>query len=304
MKVEKLPENIRPSSDSLVSVKKMGNITEVRYMQRKTGGIIQKIDKDSYVDTRTGEVKDFIHSDKRIENLENVTRSLRNLRDIINTNVKDVKKCLWVTLTYAENMTDSVRLYNDYRTFNMRFQRFLKNKGLPKCEYIAAAEPQGRGAWHLHTLYLFPRKAPFIENFTLATLWGHGFVSISSLKNIDNVGVYLSAYLSDIDVLKALNTVDFGNKNIKIVTADGKTGERRKKAVIKGLRLRLYPTGFRIYRLSRGIKIPEVYETTESEAMQELDGAALTYEKTVQLSDNGNIINQINYRHFNSKARK
>jgi hypothetical protein len=131
MKVEKLQENIRPSPDSTVTVKKMGNITELRFMQRKTGGIIQKLDKDSYVDTRTGEVKDFTHSDIRIANLENISRSLRNLRDIINTNVTDVKKCLWVTLTYAENMTDSIRLYNDYRKFNMRFQRFLKNNNLP-----------------------------------------------------------------------------------------------------------------------------------------------------------------------------
>jgi hypothetical protein len=186
----------------------------------------------------------------------------------------------------------------------MRFQRFLKNKGLPKCEYIAAAEPQGRGAWHLHILYLFPRKAPYIENSTLSMLWGHGFVSISSLKNIDNVGVYLSAYLSDMDVIKALNTVNFENKNIKIITADGKSDNRRKKAIIKGARLRLYPTGFRIYRLSRGIKKPEAYETTEAEAMQKINGAALTYEKTVQLSDDGNIINQINYRHYNNLKKE
>ena len=304
MKVEKLLENIRPSPESTVTVKKMGNITEVRDMQRKTGGIIKKIDRDNFVDTRTGEVKDFKHSDVRIENIESISRSLRNLRDIINTNVTDVKKCLWVTLTYSENQRDSVKLYNDYRTFNMRFQRFLKNKGLLKCEYIAAAEPQGRGAWHLHVIYIFPHKAPFIENSTLSALWGHGFVSVSSLKNIDNVGVYLSAYLSDMDVLKALNTVNFENKNIKIVTSDGKSDNRRKKSIIKGARLRLYPTGFRIYRLSRGIKKPETYETTEAEAMQRISGAALTYEKTVQLSDDGNIINQINYRHFNKKAKK
>jgi hypothetical protein len=305
MKVERLPENIRPLSDSTVTVKKMGHITEVRYMQRKTGGIIQKLDRDSYVDTRTGEVKDFIHSDARIENIESVSRSLRNLRDIINTNVTDVKKCLWVTLTYAENMTDGVRLYNDYRKFNMRFQRYLQNNGLPKCEYIAAAEPQGRGAWHLHIIYIFSRKALFVENSTLAMLWGHGFVSISSLKGIDNVGVYLSAYLSDMDALKALETVDFEkNKNFKIVTADGNSDNRRKKAILKGARLRLYPTGFRIYRLSKGIKKPEIYETTEAEAMQEIKGDALTYEKIVQLSDDGKIINQINYRHYNNLKKE
>ena len=69
--------------------------------------------------------------------------------------------------------------------------------------------------------------------------------------------------------------------------------------------MRLYPTGFRIYRCSRGVKKPTVYETTEEQAMQEVKDAVLTYEKTVQLSyDNGRIINRINYRHFNKMPDK
>lgn len=39
-------------------------------------------------------------------------------------------------------MKDKIRLYDDYRKFNMRFQRYLLNNNLPKCEYIACAEPQ------------------------------------------------------------------------------------------------------------------------------------------------------------------
>lgn len=50
-------------------------------------------------------------------------------------------------------------------------------------------EPQGRGAWHCHLLYIFDLvKAPYIANKTLSDLWGHGFVKISKLDNVDNVG--------------------------------------------------------------------------------------------------------------------
>jgi hypothetical protein len=289
MRIERIKENTKTGlcPDSLVTVKQMGNITEIRYMLKRTGGFICKLDKESYYDIRTGEVKAFNKSAARIENKESVSRSLKNLRDIINTNVTDIGKVLWVTLTYKENMTDNVRLYNDYRKFNMRFREYRQRKNLPMCEYIATAEPQGRGAWHLHILYIFPAKAPFIKNKALADLWGHGFVSITSLKGIDNIGVYLTAYLSNLDI-----------------TAELSEDNRHKKAIIKGARIRLYPTGFRIYRCSRGIRKPKIYETTEGAAMREVKGAVLTYEKTIQLSDDdGRMINRINYRHFNQKKR-
>jgi len=186
-------------------------------------------------------------------------------------------------------MLDNAKLYHDYRKFNQRFKRYLKNNNLPNCEYITTAEPQGRGAWHLHILYIFEKKAPFIRNKVLAELWGHGFVKITSLKNIDNVGVYLTAYLSNLDITEELT----------------EPTNKHKKSIVKGARIKLYPTGFRIYRCSRGIKKPFVYETTEEQAMQEVKNAVLTYEKTIELAyDNGRVINRINYRHFNKKSNK
>jgi hypothetical protein len=264
----------------------MGHITEVRYMVKYNGGLIHKIDKYSYYDIRTGEIKDFNLSITRNENKESVSRSLKNLRDIINTNVTSYKKVLWVTLTYKENMQDHKRLYDDYRKFNMRLKRYLLNR----FEYIATAEPQGRGAWHLHILYIFKKKAPFIKNEILSKLWGYGFVNITSLKGIDNVGLYLTAYLSNLDV---------GNEIKDIAKSENR------KAIIKGARIKLYPTGFRIYRTSRGIKKPTIYNTTEDEAMKKVKDDVLTYEKTIQLTNSdGKIINLINYRHYNKKINQ
>jgi hypothetical protein len=304
MRSEKIA-NVRPPPESMVTVKKCGNITELRYQQCSMGGSIQKWDKDNYIDLKTGEFKEFKHSDVRVSHLENISRSLRNLRDIINTNVTNPDNCQWVTLTYRENMTDTKRLYSDFHNFNKRYQNYLKKNNLPKCEYIAAAEPQGRGAWHLHIIFIFPEFSPFIENDTLAKIWGQGFVKITSLKNVDNIGVYLSAYLGDMEAPKDIDIEKFKENNkFKIVNAVDENGIKGKKAIIKGARLYFYPTGFNIYRHSRGIKRPEIYETTEAEAMQKLGGAVLTYEKTVQLSDDGKVINQINYRHFNDLKKE
>lgn len=304
MRSEKI-DNVRPPPESIVTVKRCGNITELRYQQCNTGGSIQKWDKDNYIDLKTGEFKEFKHSDLRVSHLENISRSLRNLRDLINANVTNPANCQWVTLTYRENMTDTKRLYDDFHNFNKRYQNYLKNNNLTRCEYIACVEPQQRGAYHFHVIFIFPEKAPFVENDKLAKIWGQGFVKITSLKNVDNVGIYLCAYLADLEAPEDIDIKMFKENNkFKIVTADGEGGKKCKKAIIKGARLYFYPTGFNIYRHSRGIKKPEIYETTEAEAMKELGGTVLTYEKTIQLSDDGKIINQINYRHYNALKKE
>jgi hypothetical protein len=202
-------------------------------------------------------------------------------------------------------MTDSKRLYHDFRKFIQRLRYYLESNKLPYVEYIAAAEPQGRGAWHLHGLLLFPKKAPFIPNAELSRLWGHGFVKIISLKNVDNVGVYLTAYLGDMDFMDAFGKVDISSDKLKEITITDGNNNRRKKAIVKGARLRLYPTGFHVYRASRGIKKPVIYECTEAEAMEDVRGQTLTFEKSIQLSDDaGEVFNVIHYRHYNKSASK
>ena len=113
MNVERISEHLRPAPIQYVTVKEMGNITEVRFMTNEMGAVIQKIDKDRYRNLITGQVLEYKHGSSRGDSVKNVAQSLKRLREIINTNVTDTKKCLWATLTYAENMTDHKRLYED-----------------------------------------------------------------------------------------------------------------------------------------------------------------------------------------------
>ena len=257
-----------------------------------------------YVDKRTGEVKEFCHSENRAESKASVAQSLRKLRDLINANLTDPETALWVTLTYAENMRDTKRLYEDFRRFWQRLRYYLDKQGHPPAEYIIAAEPQARGAWHLHCLFLFTEKAPFIPNSDMARIWGHGFTKTKSLKGIDNPGLYLTAYLGDMELSEALRTGSPRGKITEASTID-EQGKRQKKAVIKGARLRLYPPGFNLYRTSRGVKRPEIWQTTEAEAQKMIHGAPLTYEKTIAVTNEaGNVKNIINYRQYNIAAKE
>lgn len=100
-------------------------------MSKKKKPVIRRIDKDTYENLITGEIKKYNHTENRINNIKNLKQTFKRLRDIINTNIVDIKKVLFVTLTYAENMTDHKRLYEDFRRFNQKFQRWLQNNGLP-----------------------------------------------------------------------------------------------------------------------------------------------------------------------------
>ena len=251
-----------------------------------------------YVDKRTGEVKEFQHHASRAEDKASVAQSLRKLRDLINANLENPETALWVTLTYRENMTDPARLYEDYRRFWQRFKYYLSKQGHPPAEYIVAIEPQGRGAFHAHCLFLFSGKRPFVHNSDMARIWGHGFTKTQSLKGVDNPGLYLTAYLGDMELTEALSS---GIKRGKLAEVEVKG--QQKKAIVKGARLKLYPPSFNLYRCSRGVKRPEVCQVMEQEAQAEVSGMPLTYEKTISITDEGGTLrNIINYRTYTKPA--
>ena len=310
MRVETV-QHIHPPPAQTVTVKQMGNITEVRYCTVGRGCPIMKLDKDTYINLAagTGEVLEFQHHEKRTDDFASLSQSLVRLRDLINTNVTDAQNCKWLTLTYAENMTDTIRLYEDFKQFNKRLRYWLNTNDKPRHEYIAVAEPQLRGAWHFHCFLIFPTAAPFIHYDTIKKAWGQGAINVKALDNINNVGAYLSPYLTDLSLPDALADGFHGvntKKGLRVVDDTDSAGNKASKGYVKGARLALYPAGFRLYRASRGIKRPTVFECSEEEAMQLVGAAPLTYEKTIRLCDeaDGNTINVINYRQYNAVAKR
>jgi hypothetical protein len=254
-----------------VRITECGKIVEVVYfsaVNRKSS--IVNLSKDEYMVLKTGEVCEKVHKDKRVEQVKSLRRTFRNIRNLVNTNCTVPDNLLWVTLTYAENMIDPEQLYSDYKAF---IQRVYRQYG--KLEYICVVEPQARGALHCHVVFIFPSKAPFIPNKHLALLWGQGFVKINRVKDVDNLGAYLSAYLADVEV-------SVGNPEAELKEVDGTT-----KAFIKGARLKLYPSGMNIFRCSRGIKKPVISWVDDCKAEMMVYGLEMTYqsEKTVQLDD-------------------
>ena len=187
MKIQKIEtEHIKKPA----RVKKIvsGNVVEFSSMKALPAEIpIQRISAEQYIDLRTGECCEYQRAENKSECYMSVRKSMRTLRNILNANCLNESSLLWVTLTYAENMTDTERLYNDYKNFWKRFKYHCQKNNIPIPEYISVIEPQGRGAWHCHTMLVFPEKAPFLDNNTvIAKLWGHGFTKTKAVHGVDH----------------------------------------------------------------------------------------------------------------------
>lgn len=297
---------IPPKNPNLaVKVTEMGNVIEVQYMSRRNcKQTIQMLKGgEQFVICATGEIKDIEHHNTRKDNKKGLYKTFANARAVINANVTDVSKVRWCTLTYAENMTDPKRLYEDFHNFNKRFQYYCKGKGYSKPEYIVMMEPQGRGAWHAHLLYIWQdQKAPYISNQDFRELWGHGFVRIKKLDNVDNVGAYLTAYLGDMEI-DEMDVSKAVGKQCKVVETEDENGKKVKKAIVKGARLDLYPANFNMLRCSRGVKRPVAEMMSQEDANKKVSAATKTFESAIKLVDNENDFETVIIREQYNKIR-
>lgn len=291
----------------LVKMTDMGHIKEVMCVDKLSLSPppITKIDRDLYVLNETGEVREYQHTENRSQNVDNLRRTFKQIRHIINFNFTGGGNELAFTLTYAENMTNTKRLYFDFDKF-MKQLRYHYGKDI---DYFSVVEPQGRGAWHCHVLLRFNALDKiYIPNEEIARMWGQGFVTVKAIrKDVDNLGAYLSAYLGDIELTPENKKVvaeccpgDTGQYEIKTVEVDGV-----EKRFIKGGRLHLYPTGMNIYRKSRGIKIPDSSYMPYSEAKKIVGSATPNYSSMVCiLDDEDTEVNRIIYEQYNLKREQ
>lgn len=235
-----------------------------------------KLSKTEYMNTATGEICEYKQSSDRSENTDSLRKTFRKIRDLVNANCTTPDNIHWVTLTYAENMTDTKQLYSDFDKFLKRFKYWCKKNNRTAPEYIAVIEPQARGAWHIHLILIWDSKRPYIaNNAVFAPMWGHGFTKIKGCPNADNLGAYLSAYLGDIPLSEFT-----GDRSIATIKNVGG------KKFVKGGRLRLYPCGMNIVRHSRGVKQPvsEVIPVDDVEK-EKVNSGKLTFSRSLVLSD-------------------
>ena len=244
---------------------------DITVMERKTKLNVKKINKTEYVNLSTGEIKKYNLSENKC-NIESIRKTFKELIYLIRHNfTSNSENQLFITLTYAENMEDKGKLYNDFKNFYKRLKR--RYKGI-KFDYILVAEPQERGAWHIH-LMLKADKPLYIHDSVIRELWGHGITQAERLKS-DDVGKYYVAYFTNLEI-------------------EAKAERSKEKKYVKGARLQLYPSGMKIYRTTKGIKKPPKIDITFGELQKQFGAPIWKQEYEIFKAENGSeeIVNKL-----------
>lgn len=279
-------------SDRLITAQIAGDSIKITTALGTLRPIMTRYDKDHMLNTRTGEIVEIKHADKRtdLQNRRSLLKTFEKIRMLINANFLGGKNQLFVTLTYKDSpMRDSDRLYNDFKAF---IKRLRKKMGV-YIAYLVVIEPTAKGGWHAHCLMKrLDGKAFYLKNAEMASLWAQGFVNVRRIKQSDNLARYLSAYLGDID----LNNLD-----------DEVKDKKAPKNIIKGGRLGFYPIGMRIYRTSRkGIKKPLKVKgfKEEIEEKYDLSKSKPTFYKSFDILDNNLNFRTIEVEYYSRKDAK
>lgn len=287
---------IKPAD--LVTVTKMNHITEIQYMEKMNRKVaIKKLSEAEYAVLETGEVKPFKRTKNRSEGLQSLYRTFKTLRYLINNNFTGAPNELFITLTFAKDADGWRPSVNDTEYLRKCYKKFIRlvKKKYGKVEFIRVLEPHADGHAHFHALLRFDDYDKiFIANEDLNKMWGQGFVRVNSLKNVDNVGAYVSAYLADLDVTPQAEEV------LKKLDMEDILTDKKGKKFIKGGRMKFYPTGVQIYNKSKAIKMPERTRMKYQEARKKAGSGEPTYEKEI-LIDSDEFSNKLKFEYYNSK---
>jgi len=141
-------------------------------------------------------------------------RTKMNIMRLVNSNPDFIT---FLTLTFDENKAANKKDITEFEKCNYWFMTFIQRLkyNFPNIKYLAVPEFQGDyyfrtgikkefgGAIHYHLL--LDQK---IDSKKMEKIWGHGFVKINKIQAINNVGLYVSKYLSK----ESFNKKYFGKK--------------------------------------------------------------------------------------------
>lgn len=295
MKITKV-EEVQISKNALVTVTEMNHILEIQHMEKKNKTChIQKLDSDRYVDKRTGEIKEFERSENRSQNMNSLRQTFKKMRYLINNNFFGARNELFLTLTYKGELQtrDHLKVGKDYDNFLKRLKRKYGS-----VDAIRILEPHESGCWHMHVLMRFNDvDAIYIPNETLREIWGNGWVTVQGLNNVDNIGAYVSAYVTDIEVPEERAKNLEGHTDLVEKEVDG-----QKKKFLKGARLAFYQSGVNLYTKTKGIVYPERKEMTYEQAIKKVGAATPHFKKSIAINDEEkDFSNTITYEQYNLK---
>ncbi len=174
----------------------MKNISKIRIFNRRlivSGNVLELYEYDKPIakgfekqHTYIGRANSIFTSDEtKAENRKKTAQRARaTVRRYANANPQLNK---FFTLTFRENQQNLDYSHYEFDKFIKRLKTRYK-----EFQFINVVEFQKRGAIHFHMLC----NLPYVPVEELAKIWRHGFVKINRIDNVDNVGAYITKYMT------------------------------------------------------------------------------------------------------------
>lgn len=101
----------------------------------------------------------------------------------------------FVTLTFREHITDLTMANYEFKKFILRlnYEMFGAKKARYNVRYTVIPEFTKKGRVHYHAIFY---NLPYIKADLLAEIWGNGFIKVNKIDNVDNVGAYMTKYMT------------------------------------------------------------------------------------------------------------
>lgn len=119
-------------------------------------------------------------------------RAQNQVKRLANSNFNHNSK--FITLTFDPKryvVTEVDEGKKLFRQFARRLQEWQRGKG-KELKYVAVIEFHKSGRVHFHMLC----NLHYINQNKLTEIWGYGFTKINRIDHVDNVGAYLSKYMT------------------------------------------------------------------------------------------------------------
>lgn len=134
--------------------------------------------------SRIGSKRSLCHTPKP-RTIQSLSRAKKQIRRLVNSNPGMNK---FLTLTFAENVTDLKQANYEFKKFKQKLERHTKSR----IKYLCVPEFQRRGAVHYHLML----EMPFIPWQKLSAIWGHGRIQIEEIRDKHKTGSYISKYIT------------------------------------------------------------------------------------------------------------
>ena len=156
--------------------------TEFRHYKKTTDNMplskYKRIDKDSYVDTETGEIMKYKRSEKKTEG--SFRGNHKNIPAIIKGHFEGNNTERHIILKYDESVYNPEFISEDFKKFLKRF-----NKVCSDYIYVYGKEPFSDGSWHIHCIIKVVNEGFDFSEEIISGLWKKGKVKIEKIRDID-----------------------------------------------------------------------------------------------------------------------